>query len=307
MSWGEDKMKVFTERLLVALEYEEVREKLRAVLAADSQAPAAVSDAKEKEPRWIPGEQKTKEVAGQVRQSYEKALEEAKRQISQLQAEKAGLSRERDRLSQQCKKLQDQLVEVRNAQQRDRDAYKRNYQQVLYEAEKKQADYEAQCQQQKHQVVAWKEKLERLNAVSAPFEETLSMYEKVQSLSPQVKKRVQAYFKSQTPVSFLVCAGQENNLFSLWDIIKEEMDSCKAADKSILLALLSYSIGRVNDSYDTSRFALRQDQVGDRFDDRVHSRSKESSVYSGPITEVILPGIVQVNTGRAMRQSVVRV
>ena len=303
MSWGEDKMKVFTEQLLVALEVEEVREKLRAVLAADSQTPVDAPVVKEKEPQYINWEQKTKEAVEQVRQSYEKALGEAKRKLSQLQVDKAGLLREREQLFEQCKKLQDQLERARAEQQKDRDDYQRSYQQACHEAEEKQAAYKEQCQK----VAAWKEELEKTKAVSAPFAEALSIYEKVQSLSPQVKKRVQAYFKSQTPVSFLVCAGQENNLFSLWDIIREEMDSCTPEDKSVLLELLSYSIGRVNDSYDTPRFALRQDRVGDRFDDRVHSRSKESSVYSGPIAEVILPGIFQVNTGRAMRQSVVRV
>ena len=55
------------------------------------------------------------------------------------------------------------------------------------------------------------------------------------------------------------------------------------------------------------RYALRQDKVGERFDSRLHSRSADSSPHSGPIQKVILPGIVQVDTGEVKRPSVVRV
>lgn len=307
MSWGEDKMKVFKERFLAVLEDEEVREKLRVALNADGKIPVAVPVAKENEPRWINWEQKKEEAVEQVRQSYKEALERANRQLTKLQVDCAGISRERDQLSEQCRKLQNQLNKVCAEQQRDRDEYKRSYQQIRHEAEEKQEKYEVLREKQEQQVSELQKKLVEAQAVSAPFAEALRIYEQVQSLSPAVKKRVQSYFKSQTPVSFLVCAGQENNLSSLWDIAKEENANCSVEDKSILLTLLTYSIEQVNDSYDTPRYALRSDQVGERFDNRFHIRSPDSSLYSGPIKEVILPGIDQLNTGKVVRQSVVRV
>ena len=85
------------------------------------------------------------------------------------------------------------------------------------------------------------------------------------------------------------------------------MYTCSKQDKVILQELLDYSIQRVNDSFKVSRYALLSNKVGERFDDYFHSRSRDSSPYSGRIEKVILPGIERMDNEEVKRKSVVKV
>lgn len=303
MAWGEDKMKVLKERLLTVLDDKEVQEKLRAVLAASGEAAGMVPICKEASPRiettpsWNSQE---KDEAERTIGLYKKTLDEVQSDLARVQGKMAQVSNERDQLSRDNTKLQKELEEVLRGRQNDQEAYQKSYQQALAEARTSKAACEEQIGQAQKELDHWKR-------MAAPFADVLTMYEKVQHLSPDVRNRVQSYFRSQTAVSFLVCVGQEGNLIPLWDIIKEEMDSCSSSDKDILLELLDYSIQRVNDSFTTPRYALRQEQIGARFDERFHIRSKGSSPYSDPIKAVILPGIELLGNGKVVKKSVVRV
>lgn len=276
--------KMFKEDLLAALDEPEVREKLQSLLAIDS-----ASSYPKVEDSYRAELAREKELVEQYRRKFQEAQERA----SLIEEERNRISLDNNRVSAKYRELENELAQSRAEWQRELRDIK--------------ADYEQKLQQCHREVEKWQENQKTQEAMTAPFAEALHIYQQVQSLSPELKKRVQAYFKSYTPVSFIVCTGQGNNLLSLWDIAKEENKNCSVEDKRILLALLNYCIERVNDSCGMPRYALRQDKVGERFDSRLHSRSADSSPHSGPIQKVILPGIVQVDTGEVKRPSVVRV
>lgn len=280
--------KMFKEYLLDALDEPEVREKLQSLLAIDSEVPIASSYPKI-EDSYRAELAREKELVEQYRRQFQ----EAKERGSLIDEERKRISLDNNRVSAKYRELENEFAASRVEWQRELRDIK--------------AAYEQKLQQCHREVEKWQENQKTQEAMTAPFAEALHIYQQVQSLAPELKKRVQAYFKSYTPVSFIVCTGQENNLLSLWDIAKEENKNCSVEDKRILLALLNYCIERVNDSCGMPRYALRQDKVGERFDSRLHSRSADSSPHSGPIQKVILPGIVQVSTGEVKRQSVVRV
>ena len=193
--------------------------------------------------------------------------------------------------------LKTELKQVKEDRQSESEKYERAYKKW----QSKRDEYERACKK-------WQSEVEKQKKIVSYFQCTCDIYKRVQDLSPGIKKRVCAYFlPKETPISFLVCAGQENNLFSLWDIIKEEMYTCSEQDKVILQELLDYSIQRVNDSFKVSRYALLSNKVGERFDDYFHSRSRDSSPYSGCIEKVILPGIERVDNEEVKRKSVVKV
>lgn len=276
--------KMFKEDLLAALDEPEVREKLQSLLAIDS-----ASSYPKVEDSYRAELAREKELVEQYRRKFQEAQERA----SLIEEERNRISLDNNRVSAKYRELENELAQSRAEWQRELRDIK--------------ADYEQKLQQCHREVEKWQENQKTQEAMTAPFAEALHIYQQVQSLAPELKKRVQAYFKSYTPVSFIVCTGQGNNLLSLWDIAKEENKNCSVEDKRILLALLNYCIERVNDSCGMPRYALRQDKVGERFDSRLHSRSADSSPHSGPIQKVILPGIVQVDTGEVKRPSVVRV
>lgn len=280
--------KMFKEDLLAALDEPEVQEKLQSLLAIDSEVPIASSYPKI-EDSYRAELAREKELVEQYRRQFQEAQE----RVSLIDEERKRISLDNNRVSAKYRELENELAQSRAEWQRELRDIK--------------ADYEQKLQQCHREVEKWQENQKTQEAMTAPFAEALHIYQQVQSLSPELKKRVQAYFKSYTPVSFIVCTGQGNNLLSLWDIAKEENKNCSVEDKRILLALLNYCIERVNDSCGMQRYALRQDKVGERFDSRLHSRSADSSPHSGPIQKVILPGIVQVDTGEVKRPSVVRV
>lgn len=276
--------KMFKEDLLAALDEPEVREKLQSLLAIDS-----ASSYPKVEDSYRAELAREKELVEQYRRKFQEAQERA----SLIEEERNRISLDNNRVSAKYRELENELAQSRAEWQRELRDIK--------------ADYEQKLQQCHREVEKWQENQKTQEAMTAPLAEALHIYQQVQSLAPELKKRVQAYFKSYTPVSFIVCTGQGNNLLSLWDIAKEENKNCSVEDKRILLALLNYCIERVNDSCGMPRYALRQDKVGERFDSRLHSRSADSSPHSGPIQKVILPGIVQVDTGEVKRPSVVRV
>lgn len=288
MNVRDDEMKIFKERLLAVLDEVEIQEKLRSVLTAGNTASIASSVSK-MEDSCMAELEREKEVAEQYRRKFQEAQEA----ISLMDEERKRISLDKNRVSTKCKELEKELAQSRAEWQNKLSATKTAYEQQLQHCYR-------EVEKQQENLKAWKN-------MAAPFAEALDLYRQVQSLSPNVRNRVQCYFKSHTPVSFIVCAGQENNLFSVWDITKEENKNCSVEDKLILRKLLDYSIERVNDACGMLRYALRQDKEGERFDDRFHSRSPDSSPHSGPIKEVILPGIIQVNTGEVKRPSVVRV
>lgn len=276
--------KMFKEDLLAALDEPEVREKLQSLLAIDS-----ASSYPKVEDSYRAELAREKELVEQYRRKFQEAQERA----SLIEEERNRISLDNNRVSAKYRELENELAQSRAEWQRELCDIK--------------AAYEQELQQCHREVEKWQENQKTQEAMTAPFAEALHIYQQVQSLAPELKKRVQAYFKSYTPVSFIVCTGQGNNLLSLWDIAKEENKNCSVEDKRILLALLNYCIERVNDSCGMLRYTLRQDKVGERFDSRIHSRSADSSPHSGPIQKVILPGIVQVDTGEVKRPSVVRV
>ena len=276
--------KMFKEYLLDALDEPEVREKLQSLLAIDS-----ASSYPKIEDSYRAELAREKELVEQYRRKFQEAQERA----SLIEEERNRISLDNNRVSAKYRELENEFAASRVEWQKELRDIK--------------AAYEQKLQQCHREVEKWQENQKTQEAMTAPFAEALHIYQQVQSLAPELKKRVQAYFKSYTPVSFIVCTGQGNNLLSLWDIAKEENKNCSVEDKRILLALLNYCIERVNDSCGMPRYALRQDKVGERFDSRLHSRSADSSPQSGPIQKVILPGIVQVDTGEVKRPSVVRV
>lgn len=292
-----DKKKKFKDRLLAVLEDAEVQEKLRAVLAAGGEAPKALPDAPETDS--YPAEPERKRMVD----FYQEKLREAKETISRLERENEAVSYEKNRLASRVQTAEKELADTRAKWQEDQSAYaakSHSWQQEL-------SDAKEQLRQQRKETEKQQVAVQEAEAIAKPFAEALDMYRKAQQLPAKIKGRVEAYFLPQTPVSFLVCAGQEGNMLALWDILKEEMNTCSQEEKAILLALLGYSIRRVNDGYKEPRYALRQDQVGARFDDRYHIRSKGSSNYSDPIAEVILPGIDRLDKKQVIKTSVVRI
>ncbi len=302
----DDKLKTFKKRLLAVLEEEEVQRKLWEVVALGEAAPAApVQDVSEKEAGPSEGDLEAKE---QLIQQYREAHENDQRTISQLESERNQLAEEKRNISVQCRRLERDLDAARGELIEQKNTYEEQAQRqagALHSCKQELKQQRQQIEQLQQQAVEQQAVVAKWERVAAPFEEALELYGKVQALSPAVKKRVRAYFKVQTPVSFLVSMGEENNLLQLWNIAKEEIKNCSKEDKSTLNALLAYTIDRVNELHETPRYALRQDKPGEKFDDRAHIRASGSSPYSGPIQEVILLGIDR--EGKVWKQSVVRV
>lgn len=330
MGLGKDKKEEFKKRLLSALEDDEIKEKICQIMerrSEESTATQIISDL----PLHIYEQQTAVEQLTAENNALKHQLEQNQHELVQIQQCVDG---KKDRLIQAEKQisiLQSQLDEAERTQQQRQQAWeteRQTYQEKLAYAERLTAQCDAlqrQLDEKNHQQAellqqiqeaeAAREKIQRqlfhvqqeAGKLTAVFTELLDMYRQVETLPEEQKKKLQSILGLQNPTCFLIYTSHRETMTALWEYMKGIMSHCREEEKEVLLHLLRYCVHNVNLLYKTPVYQLMDEEIGQNFDDMRHSRAAGSSNYSGPVQEIILPGICNCRTQKVIYKSLVRV
>ena len=330
MGLGKDKKEEFKKRLLSALEDDEIKEKICQILKKQSEESTSTQIPSDLllhiDEQQVGVEQLTAE-----NNALKNQLEQKQHELVQIQQ---NVKAKKDRLIQADKQisiLQSQLDEKERIQQQRQQAWeteRQTYQEKLAYAERltarcddlkrlldeknhKQAELLQQLQDIKD--AGEKSRIQLLHVqqeagkLTAVFAELLDMYQQVKTLPEEQKKKLQPILGLQNPTCFLIYTSHCENMTALWEYMKGIMSHCREEEKEVLLHLLRYCVHNVNLLYETPVYQLMDEETGQNFDDMRHSRAAGSSNYSGPVREIILPGICNCRTQKVIYKSLVRV
>lgn len=147
-----------------------------------------------------------------------------------------------------------------------------------------------------------REAISKLTAIQEEF----AIFYRFQSLSPRTREELQEYFKGDTLTSFLACGVQRECFENLWMFVKQRIMDGNTEELEILTELVYYFLDLFNSTYNSPVFELQTVNQNESFDALKHTRTADGSV-SGRIETVLLRGYSNVNTGRRIRSSIVKV
>jgi len=148
------------------------------------------------------------------------------------------------------------------------------------------------------------QKEQELKELKENFEEIIYIHNKFNNLSNDTKKAISNIFKDTSIQGFLACGLQDRNIDNLWEYIKISIINENNKDIANLIDIFNFLF-----SLYTKAFPYIQKQqvsVGDKYDPTKYIKSSNSNV-SGEIKEIILYGWENTNTGKIIKESVVRV
>ncbi|KAB2954277.1 hypothetical protein F9B85_00860 [Heliorestis acidaminivorans] len=246
--------KAYIEQMLTALEHPKVIAKLKEILDLPADE-SAISTPKE---------------VHQWRERYmtlEKALQQAKQEIADLQKD---LEHQQ---AEQCK-----LVNQIETSQHLTEQYRK----------------ERSCLS------------EKLLSFQNKYKQVESAYAQYQSLSEKTARELTGIFKRDTPESFIACGAQLDNIDSLWEYTKQQIIAGQNTDRAELISLITFFLELHNKLFEQPLFAWQIVQPGEEFDASKHIRTADSKA-SGRISQVCLLGYKNVNTEKLIKKSVVRI
>ncbi len=141
-----------------------------------------------------------------------------------------------------------------------------------------------------------------------PFNKLRLIYKQWLNDSPSLQNRVGNIIKSGSFEHFVVSSVQYDSLLGLWDFAQGEIQSAKMteADRALLTRIIEEGMNAYNIIYEQPLFQIYHVAVGNSFDEDTMSRAGGSKP-SGAVNALLLPGILNVRTGKWIRKSFVTV
>lgn len=138
------------------------------------------------------------------------------------------------------------------------------------------------------------------------YAEPERIYGEYMKLDPSLRQRLSGMISDKSAVAFISSCSRKENLEALWDYIKTLLMTPGSEDAAIpvLSEIFDYFFDLFNESSDKPVYVRSSVNIGARFDDEQHIRGREGKAQ-GRIKEVLLLGYSSVNTGNAVRKSVV--
>lgn len=138
-----------------------------------------------------------------------------------------------------------------------------------------------------------------------PFQELLTIYEKYCSLPEQFRQEARKALPDNDPVLFFTFGCQRDCLESFWDRASSRAEQMTEQELTVLREIITYFVARLNSLWEDAIYELIDDAPGTPFDDERHMRTARCSRYQGNIRCLLLPGIWNRGTGKALRQALV--
>lgn len=148
--------------------------------------------------------------------------------------------------------------------------------------------------------------LQRIEGDLEPFRELLDICRRYAATGENWQKLL----PTDTPLHFLVYGCRNNQIVAHWEAMRNRCElpgERESADWETMSDVLAFLLEQYNSTFDTPAVMLSACKPGDKFDDALHIRAKESSPYSGNVKEVLLQGIWDCKSRKTWRKCVVTV
>lgn len=136
------------------------------------------------------------------------------------------------------------------------------------------------------------------------YEEIDKIYSDFCSLDSQILVSLSNTIDTTDVNTFIVSSSQLENIKTLWEYIKQQLDNADLHDISILKNTFDYFFSTYNRYKKV--YSMLEVKPGDEYDYDIHSKGSNSN-SSGIISEVLLQGYKNDITGKTEAKSVVRV
>ncbi|MBR4211800.1 MAG: hypothetical protein IKR84_05370 [Oscillibacter sp.] len=148
--------------------------------------------------------------------------------------------------------------------------------------------------------------LKRIKGDLEPFRELLDICRRYAATGEDWQK----FLPTDTPLHFLVYGCRNNQIVAHWEAMRNRCElpgETESADWKTMSDVLAFLLEQYNSTFDAPAVKLLECKPGDKFDDALHIRAKESSPYSGNVKEVLLQGIWDCKNRKTWRKCVVTV
>ena len=150
-----------------------------------------------------------------------------------------------------------------------------------------------------------KKKLAKTESETKAFRQTIDAYKKYRDLELANKEPWKSVLSADDPTRFLINGAKANTIMALWDTMKNSGVYSDTQSRDTLVETMSFMIDQYNSTFDTPVWKLASEQTGIRFNEELHARGPGSVPHSGTVRKVLIPGIVNAATGKAVRKSMV--
>lgn len=144
---------------------------------------------------------------------------------------------------------------------------------------------------------------QKLGGYRESFEEDLRIHNAYLDFSAETKASLSGIFKDTSTQGLIACGIQEANIANLWDYAKNEVVHGKNPDEQKLVTFFNLLFKRFALAFPA--YQLETGLVGQEFDNQMHVKHQRSTVSSGTIKNVCLPGYTNTRTGKPIKPSVV--
>ena len=142
-----------------------------------------------------------------------------------------------------------------------------------------------------------------LNGKYNKFEEIYGVYN---LLVEKTREELKGIYGDDGVENFLFRGIQYQNIEMLWEYMRNKIIENDIEDINKVNNIFTYFFDRYNELYNEKIYSRMETSIGDEFDNDLHVRLWDSSV-SGKISNVILEGYINNNTGRIEKKSLVEV
>lgn len=127
-----------------------------------------------------------------------------------------------------------------------------------------------------------------------------------QSLSEPSKEALKGIFKGTSFEEFLACGVQPGNIDALWEFSRNEALNGNTSDLPVLEQMIAYFVHLYNCTNDSVVIDFLKVNPGDAFDFDLHIRTQNSKP-AGPISRIVLSGLINAFTGEVIKKAVVEI
>ena len=150
------------------------------------------------------------------------------------------------------------------------------------------------------------EKNTEIRSLLIRFREPEELYNTYLRLSNATRGSLSGIFKGTTVEEFIFCGVQLENIDSLWEFIKRELEEKRLSEVENMKKIFVYFFKAYNLIHESPIYKIQNVAIGEEFDEDKHLRSSNSRV-AGRINEIMLNGFIITNTGKIVKKSVVKI
>ncbi len=257
-----------------------------------------------KEIAYIVAEREDEKQSDELRMAKERYDEEyQKRQeaenvVTRINREKEELQGKYEHLLKDCNDLKGKLLSANDANgqlKQQIDDLGKKYAEAELEVQKQRQNYQ-------NDIGTIQDALRRYESRYSGIDKAFSAY---LSLSDEIKHRLKNIFRAENLFAFMASASEWDNVEGVWGFAKRRIIEDEGDDTIKLVFLFRFLFDSYSQFSDRGSYELISPVAGEKFDSDRHSIKGIKT--DGYISELLLDGIYDINSGKVIYKAVVEV